>query len=227
MKKQAMFSDKKRTNLLRELEESPKKFVELKKLLNLQSNLLSYNLRILLKENLVKKQGLNYLLTNKAKYLMPYVRKFNDASSLPLPCVATIVKKNGNILIRKKAREPEKGKSIFIGGKIERGESIFDACKRHVKEKVGIEIKNLRIICINNYISKNKEVTSHFVVFFVICEPLGNPKNAIWKDPNKMGGEMFPDNKFIIKNMLNNKRVRIINSIYDEEKDSFKVVNIN
>jgi len=135
MQKQKLFSDIKRQNILRELEKGTSKFVNLKKIVKLESNLLSYNLKILIKEEMIIKKGFNYILTDKAKYLMPYVRKSNDASLLPIPCVATIVRKNKKILMRKRMEEPEKGKMIFIGGKIEFGEDILDSCRRHVSEK--------------------------------------------------------------------------------------------
>jgi ADP-ribose pyrophosphatase YjhB (NUDIX family) len=226
MEKQKLFSNKKRQKILKELEQGPKKFVELKKIMNLQSNILSYNLKILIKENIIEKQNLYYKLTEQTKDLMPYVRRSNDASLIPLPCVATIVMKDKKILIRKKIQEPEKGKSIFIGGKMDFGEDIFKAVKRHVREKVDIDVKNLKIICINNYLSKKENTASHFVVFFVTAEPIGKPKNAIWKDPKKIRGKMFPDNKFIIKNMLSNRKIKMINSIYYEDSDKFEVVNV-
>ena len=227
MRKQKLLSEEKRNNILIELEDKPQKFVELKRALKLESNILSYNLKILINENMVEKDNLVYSLTHEAKAIMPYARKLNDASSLPLLCVAVIVKKENKILIRRKIKEPEKGKRIFIGGKIELGESIFDAAKRHVLEKVRINIKNLKVICINNYISKRKNISSHFMVFFITASPEGTPKDALWKNPEKIRGKMFPDNKFIINNMLNNRRIRYMESVYDEVSDRFFVVNIS
>jgi hypothetical protein len=43
------------------------------------------------------------------------------------------------------------------------------------------------------------------VVFFVLANPVGIPKNALWKNPRKIKGRMFPDNMFVISNMLKNK----------------------
>lgn len=226
MKKQSIFSDEKRIMILIELEKSKRKFVELKKILNLESNILSYNLKILIKENLVDKVGLCYKLSQNAKYLMPYLRDSDESGFLPMPCVATIVMKRGEILIREKLGEPEKGKSIFLGGKMKLGEDVFGSCKRHVREKTGIEIKNPKLICINNYISKKDKISNHFIVFFVRAEPVGDPENAKFMNLSRIKGEMFPDNKFIIKNMLNNKKVKMINSVYHENFGKFEVVNV-
>lgn len=227
MKKTSIFADAKRREILKELEKNPKKFVELKRIMNLDSNLLSYNLNILIKEKLVGKEGLYYSLTEKVKSLMPYVRDSNDTSLIPLPCIAVVVMKDDKILIRKKSTEPGKGKSIFIGGRINIGEDIFESARRHVIEKVGIKIKNLKLFCINNYVSKREELSNHLIVFFVKASPVGTPKGAEWKNPKGIRGEMFPDNKYIIKNMLNNKKVKLLSSVYDENTNKFEVVNVS
>lgn len=225
MYKSSLFSDEKRRKILFELEEKPKKFVELKKIMALKSNILSYNLNILISEKIVNKNGLSYSLSDYGKYMMPYVYKYNDASLIPMPCIAVIVRKGNKILIRTKDKEPCKGMKIFIGGKMNLGEDLFEAAKRHTKEKVDINIKNLKVICVNNYVSKKDSAIAHYVVFFITANPVGTPKKASWQDPDKIKYRMFPDNKFIIKNMLNNKEVKIINSVYDENLDDFKVVN--
>ena len=225
--KTSIILDNKRKGILKELESSKKKFVELKKIMNLESNLLSYNLNILIQEGLVEKKSFYYSLSQKAKYLMPYIRDVDNFSSVPMACVATIVKKGSKILIRKMGGEPGKGKRIFIGGKVLFGEDIFDACRRHVKSKVGIDVKDLRLLCINNYFSKNRAEMLHFIVFFVIAKPVGTPINAEWKSSVGIRGKMYPDNRFILKEMLNNRKVKILTSIYNEQKDSFKVVNVS
>jgi len=220
-----LFNDAKRINILITLEEQPKKFVELKKTLGLASNLLSYNLKILLREKLIQKNALSFSLTEKGKYLMPYIYKHNDASLIPMPCVAVIVRKNECVLIRKKTKEPEKGKNIFIGGKINLGEDLFCAARRHAREKTGIEITNLKLICINNYIARAKENTAHYITFFITAEPIGKPKDATWHHVNKITGTLFPDNAYVLEHMLHNSHPVLLNSTYDAEKNKFIVVN--
>ena len=193
--------------------------------------MLSYLLRSLIDSKLVTKEGLQYALSDYGKHMMPYARKANDASSFPMPCVAVIVRQGEKILIRRKDREPEKGKSIFIGGKMDFGEDLFECCRRKVREKVGIEIRNLKMICINNYLSGSPAVRSHFLVFFVTAEPCGdvdpNPQSAQWLAPHEITGELFPDNRFILDHMLNNQEIKVISSSYDELRDIFEVVNLS
>ena len=229
MKKQNIFSSEIRVKILKELEDSPKKFVDLKRILNIESNLLSYNLKILSKEEFVNKKCYLFSLSDKGKYFMPYVRKSNDASQIPIPCVATIVMDGGKVLIRGKVKEPSKGRKIFIGGKMNLGEDIFEACKRHVMEKTGVKINNLKLRCVNNFVSKKNGEIAHFVVFFVTAKiKKGDvPRDASWKNPKCIRGKMYADNKYVLKNFLGSRKVNFIQSCYDEEKDDFKVVSIS
>ena len=52
MKKASLLSEEKRGRILSELEKNPKKFVELKKTLQVESNLLAYNLNMLVEDGL-------------------------------------------------------------------------------------------------------------------------------------------------------------------------------
>lgn len=231
MKKLTLFSDSKRLDILNLLEKKPRRFVELKKLLGIESNLLAYNLKILIREKLIEKKDNYFSLTGGTKCIMPYIHKSNDASQIPLPCVAVIIRKKekgkDKILIRTKTTEPEIGRKIFVGGKIHLGEDLFEACKRHVKEKVDIEVKDFKLICINNYVFKQQNTLSHFVVFFITAKPKTNkkPKNAKYYSKRGINGKLFPDNRFIIKNMLDNKKVRIVKTFYDADKDDFSVIS--
>jgi len=222
----SLFSDDKRRTILAALEQQPCKFVELKHALHLPSNILAYNLNKLIKENLVEKNGLSYSLSDTARYLMPYVSHYDAGSLVPLPCVAVIVRKGKNILVRTKDKEPGKGTKIFVGGRINLGENIFAAAQRHARDKVNIGITNLRIICINNYVAKKGTARVHFLVFFITADPVGHPLRAVWKDPAKIRERMFPDNKFILKNMLQNREVKVISSMYDEDTDELRVVKL-
>ena len=231
MKKLTLFSDSKRIDILNLLEQKPRRFVELKKLLGIESNLLAYNLKILAKENLIEKKDNYFALTGGTKCIMPYIHKSNDASQLPLPCVAVIIRKKekgkDKILIRTKTTEPGIGRKIFVGGKIDLGEDLFEACKRHVKEKVGIEVKDLKLICINSYVFKEQNTLSHFLVFFITAKPKSNskPKDAKYYSKKGINGKLFPDNRFVLKNMLDNKKVKIAKTFYDADKDEFSVIS--
>ena len=224
MKKSTILSEKTRSKILLNLEKSQKKFVQLKKILNIGSNLLKYNLDILLKENLIKKEKFLYSLSNEAKYIVPYIAENNDATKIPMPSVITILKKEGKVLVRKKQSEPDKGKACFVSTRLRLGEDVTQASKRSIKSTVGVEIRNPKIICVNNYIEKDKDNIAHYIAFFITAEPVGKPSDGKWFFPNKIRQKMVPDNKFILKNMLNNRKPKVMDSVSDKDKDKFRVV---
>jgi len=227
MKKTHLLSEEKRNKILTKLEESPKKFVELKRILQLESNLLAYNLNLLIKENLVIKKGSYFHLSEGGKYSVAYISEYSDASKIPLPCIVVILKKGGKVLVRKKRTEPDKGKLSFIGHKLKQGRDIFEYAKEFVKKDLNLEFKNPRLICVNNYLIKNRDkVNAHYLVFFLRATLVGKAENSLLKNYKKIKGEMVPDNKFILQNMLNNKSLKFINSIYEESSKKFKVVSI-
>jgi len=73
--------------------------------------------------------------------------------SMPVPCVDMVVHKNGKVLLVYRKNEPEKGKWWVIGGRIFKGERLIDAVKRKVKGEVGLEVKNVKCLGIEEYFS--------------------------------------------------------------------------
>ncbi len=226
MKNSSLLTNEKRRAILLELEDSPKKFVVLKRATKFDSNFLAYNLNILIKEGLIEKKHPYYSLTDKAKYIVPYIPEYNDATKIPLPSVITILKKGNKVLVRKKQSEPDKGKSCFISTRLHLGESILDSAKRSVSKVAGVEIKNINIICVNNYTATNNGNIAHYIVFFLTAEPIGIPKEGKWKNYASIREEMVPDNKFILKSMLKNRNAKIIDSSYNQSSNKFKIVKV-
>ena len=220
-------SEEKRIQILTELEKNKRKFVELKKLLGLESNLLAYNLNLLQKEGLLEKKGIYFQLSKKGKFAAAYAPEYTDASKIPLPCIVVIVKKGKKVLMKIKTTEPDKGKLSFISCKLKAGEDIHSLAKTAVKENLGINVRNLKIICINNYkIRAGKELKANYLVFFLKANPVEEPKKGKWINYETTEDILVPDNKFILKHMLNKDTIKVINSTYDETSDKFEVVNV-
>lgn len=60
--------------------------------------------------------------------------------SLPRIGSAVIVVKGGKILLGTRNKDPNRGKWVLPGGRIERFESVFDAAKRELLEETGLEV---------------------------------------------------------------------------------------
>lgn len=76
---------------------------------------------------------------------------------LPRLGSAVIIKKDGKILLGRRNKEPENGKWVLPGGKVEKFETIKDAAKRELLEEAGIEVEVGEPIGVYEIISPPKE----------------------------------------------------------------------
>jgi len=84
--------------------------------------------------------------------------------------ITAILKYNDTILIGKrstsKSLAPDRWN--FIGGRVEEGESVFEACIREVKEETNIDISDLRIVLIGTKdISWGDNSLIHMNTFYI------------------------------------------------------------
>ena len=79
--------------------------------------------------------------------------------------VGIMLLKDNKVLLGKRHSDPKKASSLlhgegtwtFPGGKVDFGETIYDAAKREVKEETGIEVKNMEVMSITDEIKKESE----------------------------------------------------------------------
>ena len=65
----------------------------------------------------------------------------------PLVGFGVIIEKNhGEVLLGLRQGSHGSGEWCFPGGKLEKGETLFESVRREVKEEVGIEVSELKII---------------------------------------------------------------------------------
>ena len=92
-----------------------------------------------------------------------------------------LVLRNGRVLLGKRHDDPEKassllnvaGKWTMPGGKLEFGETFEAGAKRETLEETGLQLNNLRVICVNNDMVE----TAHFVTIGLFCNDFtGEPK---------------------------------------------------
>ncbi|MDD5569242.1 MAG: NUDIX domain-containing protein [Candidatus Pacebacteria bacterium] len=89
--------------------------------------------------------------------------------------------KEGKILLGRRHADPEKADSelhgegtwTMPGGKLEFGESFEDGARREVREETGLQLDDLKIICVNN----DKNEHAHFVTIGLFSDKFsGEPK---------------------------------------------------
>ena len=69
-------------------------------------------------------------------------------------CVDLIIKKEGKILLVKRANEPLKGKFWLPGGRVYKNETCEDAAIRKAKEELGLDINIERKLCFFDFMSE-------------------------------------------------------------------------
>jgi 8-oxo-dGTP diphosphatase len=60
--------------------------------------------------------------------------------------VSTLVRREGAVLLVRRARPPLQGQWALPGGHVERGERLAEAAAREVREETGVSVTNLRHI---------------------------------------------------------------------------------
>lgn len=64
--------------------------------------------------------------------------------------IGMLVFKKGKLLLGKRKNSHGEGEYAGLGGHLEFGESIEDCARREAREEAGIEIKNIRFLCLSN-----------------------------------------------------------------------------
>ena len=92
----------------------------------------------------------------------------------PTPTCCACIVHEGKLLMILRGQEPSKGQWSFPGGRIELGETIFEAVKREVGEEVGVEIEPQRVFQVYDWIVRDEDggIRFHYLVNYVLCRYL-------------------------------------------------------
>jgi len=97
----------------------------------------------------------------------------------PTPTCAAYVLHEGRLLLIQRGTEPNKGLWSFPGGRMELGETLFEAVKREAKEEAGIDIEPLELFQTHDWIVRDEagRVCFHYLVNLVRARYLsGTPR---------------------------------------------------
>jgi len=94
-------------------------------------------------------------------------------------CCACIVHE-GQLLMIQRATEPSKGEWSFPGGRIELGETIFEAITREVAEEVCLQIEPQEVFQVYDWIVRDEggQILFHYLVNYVRCRYLSGKLKA-------------------------------------------------
>ncbi len=106
-----------------------------------------------------------------------------DKNLRPAVSVGVLIFKDGKVLLGKRKVSHAEGEYAPPGGAVEHLESLIDCARREVKEETGLEIKNLRFLCLYN---EKAYAPKHFVnIGFVADWQEGEPRVM---EPEKCAG---------------------------------------
>ncbi len=90
----------------------------------------------------------------------------NVNQALPIDvAVGILLKANGDVLLACRPEgKPFAGYWEFPGGKVEQGESVFDALKREFEEEVGVQILSADAWCGVEHVYPHAHVRLHFFI---------------------------------------------------------------
>lgn len=90
-----------------------------------------------------------------------------EVAHLPKVGVGLLVFHKGKLLLGKRKGSHGQGEYAGLGGHLEHGESFEDCAKRETKEECGIEITNIRFLCLSNI---KKYTPKHYIDVGLIAD---------------------------------------------------------
>ncbi len=193
-----------RLKIIRVIHEGISQFNKINAELSIRSNDLSYHLKLLRDNNMIVKLGTSYSLTKTCKNIYPYLPIFAN-EEIPVFVVTSVALIDGDtVYLQKKPREPDKDKLMLFGTKILPSLTIEESAKKTTEDQSGVTISNLKLKCINEYIKDG----NHWVVYFFTANPDKKPNTISAKLSKIDSVDLFGENKFFLKNMLNGRGVK-------------------
>jgi 8-oxo-dGTP diphosphatase len=88
----------------------------------------------------------------------------------PFVGMGVLVMRNGQVLLGKRRGSHGAGYYAAPGGHIEYGESFEAAARREVREETGLEITELRLLTVGNYLFSREDGARHYIDVDFVCE---------------------------------------------------------
>ena len=172
------------------------KFNEIEKNLKTRSNKLSYHLKKLVKKGILIKKQDNYLLSETAEFLIPYLSN----KKAVLPVVLIHLGDKNKTFLHKREKRPFKDYLSLPGGRLLIKESIKKATKKIMNEKFNLNIKFKKINSVSlEHVKKANKTQHSFLLIFVLVETKDKIE-LIDVETNK--NKIIPSDYKLIKNNL-------------------------
>ncbi|MBU1974907.1 MAG: NUDIX domain-containing protein [Nanoarchaeota archaeon] len=132
--------------------------------------------------------------------------------------IGVMLFKDGKILLGKRHDNPEKASSLLHGegswtmpgGKLDFGESFEEGARRETKEETGIDLENVKVICVNNDMVES----AHFITIGMYSEDFKGEPQVLepdeitewkWFDLDDLPTPLFFPSKRVLENYKQGK----------------------
>ncbi|HZS03477.1 MAG TPA: NUDIX domain-containing protein [Blastocatellia bacterium] len=121
--------------------------------------------------------------------------------------MGVLVMREGRVLLGRRRGSHGDGYYAAPGGHIEFGESFAEAARREVREETGLEVTQLRLLSVGNYLFDGSR---HYVDVDFVCEaPGGEPQLCepekcdgwAWYDPDALPEPLFVVTRRMIESL--------------------------
>src|SRR5262249_41135669 len=92
------------------------------------------------------------------------------ADRRPQVGMGVLVMRRGRVLLGRRRGSHGEGYYAAPGGHLEFGESFEHAARREVREETGLEIGDLRLLSVGNYIFNREDGERHYIDVDFVCE---------------------------------------------------------
>jgi 8-oxo-dGTP diphosphatase len=116
--------------------------------------------------------------------------------NVPRVGVGAMIVRGGQVLMARRMSDQRPGWYGWIGGKLEFGETLQQCARREAREEAGIEITNLRLLCISSIIVEDQHwIDVEFLADIVAGEPHAAAPDELtewaWYPLDQLPGPIF------------------------------------
>lgn len=200
------------------------------------SSKFNYYVKQLISKDLIHKtDDKKYTLTNNG---MQYVAELNknklEKQTIPITCSFVLcVNENNEILLQRRKKQPYLGVLNIPGGKVEFGESTYEAGIRELFEESKLNVKSMDLKLIDEVrtYNENNELFAHIIAHTYLCkdfegilEKENNEGEMMWINFNEINKDekIFPNLFKIIPKILETEKIIIQETKrFKDENDNF------